>query len=318
MAAQNDFRAKMLSMAKPAKLLRKTRLVQEDRGDDPKWWTRLPVHTLTFENPGGPGSPAMECRAGAVTKPHGAFFAASVDQVNVTSQVPHRRGRRGQGGRAEREAQELLDVAPGRRRVRNHVQVLPEWPLQLALPRVQACRRRRGADAAARSRRRVRASTSGARRYLHSLAIGDEIQCFPKGAKKRNAGARVGLVAFGVGITEALPVAAAELEKREAETVKLVWASKTWADTFWHDEIERLLAARGDRFEVTYILSREDRDGCRRGRVDSKVLAEEFAFPGDVAGFRFLSVGTKQMMKEFDAMIQSLGYEYPAHKLFVK
>jgi len=154
--------------------------------------------------------------------------------------------------------------------------------------------------------------------YLHSLAIGDEIQCFPKGAKKRNAGARVGLVAFGVGITEALPVAAAELEKREAETVKLVWASKTWADTFWHDEIERLLAARGDRFEVTYILSREDRDGCRRGRVDSKVLAEEFAFPGDVAGFRFLSVGTKQMMKEFDAMIQSLGYEYPAHKLFVK
>ena len=35
--------------------------------------------------------------------------------------------------------------------------------------------------------------------YLHSLSVGDEIQCFGKGAKTRNAGTHVGIVAFGVG-----------------------------------------------------------------------------------------------------------------------
>ena len=58
--------------------------------------------------------------------------------------------------------------------------------------------------------------------------------------------------------------------------------------------------------------------GCRRGRVDQNVLAEEFAWAADRAGFRFLSVGTKPMMKDFDKLIHALGYEYPAHQLFVK
>ena len=48
------------------------------------------------------------------------------------------------------------------------------------------------------------------------------------------------------------------------------------------------------------------------------MLEEEFAWAGDARGFRFLSVGTKPMMKSFDAMVQSLGYEYPAHQFLVK
>lgn len=60
---------------------------------------------------------------------------------------------------------------------------------------------------------------------------------FGRGKKQRSPGAYVGLVAYGVGITEALPVAAAELSKSEAEVVHLIWASKTFGDTFWHDSI---------------------------------------------------------------------------------
>ena len=45
----------------------------------------------------------------------------------------------------------------------------------------------------------------------------------------------VGVVTYGVGITEALPVAEAELKKGDADSVRLLCASRTMADTFWHD-----------------------------------------------------------------------------------
>jgi len=254
--------AKMLDGAKPAKLLRKTCHVEAVRGDESsQWWDRLPVHTLTFENPGGPGSPPMDVR----------IDVGDVVKVVVPDYKPksYSMSRQGDG-----EFDITYKFYPG-------------------------------------------GKCSG---YLHGLEVGDEIQCFGKGAKTRNPGKHVGLVAFGVGITEALPVAAAELSKPEAEYVKLIWASKTWADTFWRDEIKKLKAKYPDKFEITYILSREDRAGCRKGRVDPAVLREEFgAFVVDSANARFLSVGTKGMMKEFDAMItESLGYEYPKNKLLVK
>ena len=151
-------------------------------------------------------------------------------------------------------------------------------------------------------------------------------QCFARGAKRRAAGSHVGIVAFGVGITEGLPVAAAELAKGDAARVKLVWASRTWADTFWHDELRALQAAHPGRFDVVHVLSREAREGCRSGRVDRGVLEAEFdgawgTAPGgatDRGGCRFLSVGTKPMMRAFDEMIQALGYTYPAHQLLVR
>ena len=52
-----------------------------------------------------------------------------------------------------------------------------------------------------------------------TIQVGDAITVFKKGSKERQPGSHVGLVAFGVGITEALPIAAAELAKPEAEQV---------------------------------------------------------------------------------------------------
>ena len=107
---------------------------------------------------------------------------------------------------------------------------------------------------------------------MESLSVGDEIQCFARGVKSRNGGTPIGLVAFGVGITEALPIAAAELEHSNVQRVKLIWAKKTWGDVFWLDQIDRLTAEHGERFEVVHVLSQAERDGCRRGRVDPELL----------------------------------------------
>ena len=112
--------------------------------------------------------------------------------------------------------------------------------------------------------------------YLDQLKLGDKITVFKMGSKTRQPGSHVGLVAFGVGITEALPIAAAELAKPEAQHVRLLWASKTHGDLFWHEEIAALRAAHPERFSAETILSREQRDGSLHGRCRPEVLAAVF------------------------------------------
>ena len=166
--------------------------------------------------------------------------------------------------------------------------------------------------------------------YLDSLAVGGSMDCFAKGDKERSAGgAFVGLVAFGVGITEAMPLAAAELAKPDAASVRLLWCSKTRGDTFWLAQAAALAAAHPDgRFELVETFTREEVAGARRGRVSPAVLAEVFdgawgtgaggANEGRRAEVRFLSVGTKAMMRELEAMLGEIGYGMPGHALLKK
>merc|ERR1712196_507261 len=94
------------------------------------------------------------------------------------------------------------------------------------------------------------------------------------------------IIAYGVGITEGLPVARAELERMNAASddennddsetknknhktkkVTVLWASRTEADTFWRDEIDELRQLYGnDKFELKHVFSRKQRDGCYHGR----------------------------------------------------
>merc|ERR1712137_478042 len=119
--------------------------------------------------------------------------------------------------------------------------------------------------------------------YLDQLEVGDEIGSFGmKAGRHRNPGSYVGIVAYGVGITECLPVAQAELEKGDAKKVKLLWASRTMEDTFWHEKIETLEKEYPDRFEMVHILSREQKEGCLHGRINTSVLSKVFAFDESV------------------------------------
>ena len=105
--------------------------------------------------------------------------------------------------------------------------------------------------------------------YLDSILIGGEIEVFRMGVKKRQAGGEMlGIISFGVGITETLPVVAHELERGAlngfgegeesgVKNVIFVWASKTKLDIFWHNKIKKLQKKYGQRFKFITMLSRE-------------------------------------------------------------
>ena len=164
--------------------------------------------------------------------------------------------------------------------------------------------------------------------YLDSIKVGETIDVFVKGQKTRNPGSRVGLIAYGVGITEILPMAAAELSKPEAQSVILLWASRRVGDTFWHGQLNNLKTKYGDKFEFITILSREEGEGSLHGRVTANVLSSVFVNrwgiePGgnnyeERAHVRFLAIGTKEMMRATDLMFESLGFTMMDHYLLLK
>jgi NAD(P)H-flavin reductase len=154
--------------------------------------------------------------------------------------------------------------------------------------------------------------------FLDRLQVGDYIMSFGKrGARTRNAGGYVGIIVFGVGITEGYPVAKAELEKGTADKVKLLWASRTEQDTFWRDKLQQFEQDYPEKFELIYLYSREKQEGCLHGRISPALLKEVFKPPHPDQA-RFLSVGTKPMMKDVDAMLTEIGYPMPEHHLLPK
>lgn len=153
--------------------------------------------------------------------------------------------------------------------------------------------------------------------FLDRLNIGDEIGSFGMvKKKKRNPGKYVGIICYGVGITEGLPMAQAECQKGDAEKVVLLWASRTTADTFWKEQFAQLKAQYPEKFELVQILSRETNENCLQGRIDPSVLEQVFT-PKDKKDARFLSVGTKAMMKQTYQMLEEIGYQDP-HNLLLQ
>ena len=154
--------------------------------------------------------------------------------------------------------------------------------------------------------------------FLDGLQIGDTIQSFGKSANRvRNPGDFVGIIVFGVGITEGLPIAEAELEKKDAEMVVILWACRTFGDYFWGDKVDELEKKFGETFRVERIMSRDSRVGCWHGRINPDILEQVFQ-PPIKENARFLSVGTKEMMYSTDRMLTEIGYVMPKNALLPK
>jgi len=149
--------------------------------------------------------------------------------------------------------------------------------------------------------------------YLNNIGIGESMECFKRGSKSRNPGSWVGLVAYGVGITEIFPLAVAELNKPEAREVRLLWASKRYRDKFWLDQIASLKEKHKDRFRLITILSREDKEGSLKGRINKDVLKSVFDGPFTTSrdSVRFMCIGTKPMMNDTYEMFRELNYDIP-------
>lgn len=159
--------------------------------------------------------------------------------------------------------------------------------------------------------------------FLDRVPIGGTIEVFRKGNNERNPAKYIGIIAFGVGITEALPLAEAELRKPDAKHVHLIWQSRTIGDVFWAERISTLKAQYPEKFQLSYVFSREAVEGCLHGRLTAPLLhslttatwiANDPQFV--TSDVRFMTVGTKEMMREADAMISSIGYPMPQHALF--
>ena len=134
--------------------------------------------------------------------------------------------------------------------------------------------------------------------YLDRVKVGETINVFRTGNKLRQEGIFVGIIAYGVGITEALPLAESCLMNKKAvgtsaafengvsvPVVILLWASRTLADTFWHDRLHQLHIRHGPRFRWVNILSREPDHHAAphyhgipplRGRVTAEILQQVF------------------------------------------
>ena len=154
--------------------------------------------------------------------------------------------------------------------------------------------------------------------FLDRLQVGDSIQSFGKSANRiRNPGRFVGIIVFGVGITEGLPIAEAELEKEDAERVVLLWACRTFGDYFWDDKVDELVKKYGEKFRIERIMSRDSHVGCLHGRINHDILEQVFQPPTKESA-RFLSVGTKEMMFSTYLMLAELGYIMPRNALLPK
>lgn len=159
--------------------------------------------------------------------------------------------------------------------------------------------------------------------YLDRLRVGDTVNSFGmRSRRSRNAGKFFGGVAYGVGITEILPVAEAELKKGDAEKVVVLWASRTSNDTFWLDKIAKLEIQYPEKFEMVHIYSREEHPDPRvlKGRIDPQVLANVFMPRIENAHIskkdaRFLAVGTKEMIGLTGRMLGNIGYPMPRYEL---
>lgn len=166
--------------------------------------------------------------------------------------------------------------------------------------------------------------------YLDRIKVGECIHVFPRGNNQRSTPGLVGLVAFGVGITEALPLAEAELAKGDAHQVTLLWALRNREDEFWKDRIVALYAQYGTRFKLVRIFSRDDapaddRGMCLQGRISAEVLRHVFEEGWEIGeggkhgsmrdSVRFVTVGTKPMMRDANIMLSAIGFPMPTHAL---
>eukprot|EP00930_Biecheleria_cincta_P037641 TRINITY_DN25854_c0_g1_i1.p1 TRINITY_DN25854_c0_g1~~TRINITY_DN25854_c0_g1_i1.p1 ORF type:complete len:336 (-),score=56.63 TRINITY_DN25854_c0_g1_i1:358-1365(-) len=121
------------------------------------------------------------------------------------------------------------------------------------------------------------------------------------------------LVAFGIGITEIAPVAMSELQDPSVCKVTVLWALKKFKDAEWvwdelcdeqpGDLVHQFFAKQkdglyGDKLEIKYVLSQEQREGCFHGRIRQDVLTKAFMVDHlSKASLRFLAVGTTAMIK---------------------
>ena len=163
-------------------------------------------------------------------------------------------------------------------------------------------------------------------RYLDSLEIGESIRAsapFPpfKQMQRLPGGTHIGMVALGIGITEVVHVAQAELARDDVQQVRVLHINRTPSDAVLHETLDRLALQYPHKFDFHKSYSRTHVDGAHHGRASDALLSTVFGDwqqQRETIHARFLVVGTKPMMRDVNAMIERLGWKESETKLLSK
>jgi ferredoxin-NADP reductase len=118
-------------------------------------------------------------------------------------------------------------------------------------------------------------------------------------------GGPVLLVGGGSGVVPLMAMIRHRAAVESDTPMRLLYSAKRLDDLIYHDELEEL-AARGDGFEVSFTLTREQPEGWRGfgGRVDGKLLAK-VAWPAADEPHAFVCGPTGFVEAVATALVQS-------------
>jgi len=167
---------------------------------------------------------------------------------------------------------------------------------------------------------------NGTSQWLNAVQVGESVRMSgpfppPVGLQKvRNGGDVINIVCYGVGITEAIAVAEAELNRADVNSVTMLWSNRGSHDEVLTESVDQLQKDHPNRFTVLRAYSRQT-GGDFEGRVDGGMIKTAFNLtqvdPENTTN-RFLIVGTKEMIKETWIKMESMGFTRKAHDLLQK
>jgi len=155
--------------------------------------------------------------------------------------------------------------------------------------------------------------------YLCGANVGDSVLMsgpFPPfwiPFKRTGNAQRIGVIAFGIGITEVLPLTKLEMNTGSAE-VRVLWANRQPRDVFDTADFSELQRKHEELLKVTFIFSREKGKASDLfGHITDDILKLVFGDWLDRSPVAyFLVVGTRRMKRDGYAMLQRIGF---THKL---
>jgi len=141
--------------------------------------------------------------------------------------------------------------------------------------------------------------------YLHSLHPGDKVYIAKTLTKRLSLADNVGLLAFGIGITEMVLTARMLLEKKS--NVKLLYFNRFPRDILFRKELEDLEKEFPSSFKAVFVCSREEGPGTLKGKLDAEVIAQFFR-DWKPEQSRFLAIGSKAMKNHAYSVLEDSGF----------
>jgi len=148
--------------------------------------------------------------------------------------------------------------------------------------------------------------------YLSELEVGEMAYITQTRTKTLSPRRKVGLIAFGIGITECILTIEQCLDQQKSEFeesgVVLLYANRTEKDVVFRKEISEIHSRR-EEFQAVYIYSREKVANCLKGRINGEVIQKCFG-EWVVEESSFLVVGSQDMIRHGWKLLNEAGFKH--------